>query len=88
MAPYGIRVNAVAPGLVITPVIGNHSESMLHAYERRIPLGRAGEPSEIAEAVLFLASPAASYVTGSILLVDGGYAVDGTITEVRHGELA
>jgi NAD(P)-dependent dehydrogenase (short-subunit alcohol dehydrogenase family) len=87
LAAHGIRVNSVAPGLVVTPVIGNHSPAMMEAYRRRIPLARAGEPREIAEAVLFLASPASSYVTGSTLLVDGGYAIDGTLTEVRHGEL-
>ena len=71
LAPYRIRVNAVAPGAIATAIAGDDAE----ARERRgkpIPLGRVGEPEEIAAAVVFLASDAASYVTGQCLIVDGG----------------
>jgi NAD(P)-dependent dehydrogenase (short-subunit alcohol dehydrogenase family) len=74
LAPYGIRVNAVGPGSMAKfqelPARDPHD---LDAYERRrIPLQRLGTGPEIAEAVLFLASPAAAYVTGTVLYVDGG----------------
>lgn len=69
LAPRGIRVNAVSPG-----VIGNPDPAKLRPdLEERIPMGRSGEPMEIAEAISFLLSPKASYVTGSNLLVDGGF---------------
>ncbi len=74
LGPYGIRVNAVCPGLIRTPLTREHFESpgLLKDYFRHIPLGRGGEPEEVAGAVLFLASDAASFVTGAALLVDGG----------------
>jgi meso-butanediol dehydrogenase/(S,S)-butanediol dehydrogenase/diacetyl reductase len=69
-----IRVNAVCPGLVATPLSlklrGN--EAVMAEYDRLIPLGRAGEPEEIASAIAFLASDDASYVTGVNFAVDGG----------------
>jgi NAD(P)-dependent dehydrogenase (short-subunit alcohol dehydrogenase family) len=71
LSPYGIRVNAVAPGAIRTGTSGDDPESL----ERRaapIPLGRVGEPEEIASAVVFLASDGASYITGQCLIVDGG----------------
>jgi NAD(P)-dependent dehydrogenase (short-subunit alcohol dehydrogenase family) len=73
LAPRGIRVNAVAPGIIRT---GIHARS--GAPDRadtavgRIPLGRAGEPEEVAEAVAWLLSPAASYTTGAVLRMTGG----------------
>jgi NAD(P)-dependent dehydrogenase (short-subunit alcohol dehydrogenase family) len=74
-APLGIRVNAVAPGEVDTPM-GLASlykdPDILRAYLRLIPLRRIGQPGEIAQAVLYLVSDAASYVTGVTLPVDGG----------------
>lgn len=74
-APHGVRVNAVAPGYLETQMTAGLRASDRHAgaIESRIPMGRFGLPSEVVEAVLFLCSDAASYVTGSILPVDGGW---------------
>ena len=80
LAPEGIRVNAVCPGPVNTPMLpgflakaADESASVAEVYASRVPLGRVAEPEEIAQAVLFLASDAASFVTGVALPVDGGY---------------
>ncbi len=70
----GIRVNLVAPGLVrskMTAITWQDAER-LSATERQVPIGRIGEPEDIAGAILFLASPLAAYVTGTSLIVDGG----------------
>jgi len=74
LAERGIRVNAVAPGYVMTDMnrVGV-PEEWLAEWERRTPMGRLGEPAEIASLVAFLASDAASYMTGSIVKIDGGY---------------
>lgn len=72
LAPSGIRVNAVAPGVTNTDMIASLPEAQLAPIVKTIPLGRIGEPSDIANAFLFLASDLASYVTGEILQVDGG----------------
>jgi NAD(P)-dependent dehydrogenase (short-subunit alcohol dehydrogenase family) len=74
LGPYGIRVNAVCPGLIRTRLTSAHftSPGLLKDYFQHIPLGRGGEPEEVAKAVAFLASDAASYITGAALLVDGG----------------
>jgi 2-deoxy-D-gluconate 3-dehydrogenase len=74
-APKGITVNAIAPGYVVTEntkALREDSERMLQLLAR-IPLGRFAEAEEIAGAAVFLASPAASYVTGSVVTVDGGW---------------
>ena len=71
LAPFRIRVNAVAPGAIRTDTSGSDPETLARRAAP-IPLGRVGEPEEIAAAVVFLASDAASYVTGQILIVDGG----------------
>ncbi|GJD53318.1 Dihydroanticapsin 7-dehydrogenase [Methylobacterium crusticola] len=79
-AGSGIRVNAVAPGYVGTALVaGLEAAGRLDRarLERRIPLGRLAEPAEIAEAAWFLCSPAASYVTGAVLSVDGGWSAFG-----------
>lgn len=84
-APAGIRVNAVAPGHVRTPMVevaladGSLPQADLEGWERRIPLGnRLADPAEIADVIAFLAGPAARYVTGQVLVADGGLTVNGT----------
>jgi 3-oxoacyl-[acyl-carrier protein] reductase len=72
VARYGITVNAVSPGLVETELIAGMAAPQREAVEGRIPLGRLATPDEIVGAVLYLVSPAASYVTGTTLHVDGG----------------
>ena len=79
LAPLGIVVNAVAPGSIdtpgVSPEIRENAEAVRHDLDRT-PLGRWGRPSEIAEAVLFLAE--ATFVTGQSLYVDGGFLVTGS----------
>lgn len=72
LAKSGIRVNCVAPGLIATGLVQRLDHRVVQRRKDTIPLGRLGEASEVAEAVLFLASDAASYVVGSTLVVDGG----------------
>lgn len=74
LGPYGIRVNAVCPGLIRTPLTEAHfsQPELLKDYFRHIPLGRGGEAAEVANAIAFLASDAASFITAAALLVDGG----------------
>ena len=78
-AAFGIRVNAILPGLVQTPLTRRHFDNpeALAAFEQRIPLGRPAQPEEIAAPALYLASDDASYVNGASLLVDGAWAVSG-----------
>ncbi|MGW4032679.1 3-oxoacyl-ACP reductase FabG [Streptomyces sp. NPDC004838] len=68
----GIRVNAVQPGLIRTPMTAAMRQDIFAAREKDIPLQRAGEPSEVANVVLFLASDLSSYITGGVLEVTGG----------------
>ncbi len=76
LAPLGIAVNAVAPGATETPLNReSYTPEVRRNYEARIALGRIAVPEEIADAVLFLASDAARYVTGQVLNVDGGIAM-------------
>jgi NAD(P)-dependent dehydrogenase (short-subunit alcohol dehydrogenase family) len=78
-APRNIRVNVVAPGLTATPIIEasiqrrDDPEAYRRLRESQIPLQRLATPDEVANAILFLASPESSYVTGAVLPVDGGY---------------
>jgi len=83
LGPRGVRVNAVAPGVVETPLTRpiTANAAWYSAYAERSALGRWATADEIAGPIVFLASAAASYVTGSVLLVDGGWtAIDGRFT--------
>jgi NAD(P)-dependent dehydrogenase (short-subunit alcohol dehydrogenase family) len=72
LGEFGVRVNAVAPGIVETPMQQISSQTLLQSMRERAPLRRLGQAQEIANAVLFLLSDLASYVTGETLVVDGG----------------
>ena len=80
-APYDIRVNCVCPGIVDTPMTsgGNSSQEFAEVLKHSIdtaPMKRMGKPGEIADAVLFLCSTKASFVTGHAMVVDGGYVIN------------
>jgi len=75
LGPHKIRVNAVAPGFTATEILSSMPEKILKSMEARTPLGRMGQPLEIANAYLFLASEEASFVTGAVLRVDGGMVI-------------
>ena len=78
-AKQGIRINAICPGLIWTPMadqmVASGQGEALKGMEKMIPLGRVGRPEEIADAVLWLCSDAASYVTGQSISVDGGFTM-------------
>ena len=79
-ASYGIRVNAIGPGYVRTALVDGLIKSGrldVHSLNRRTPVGRLAEPEEIAEIVLFLASENAAFITGHILIADGGWTANG-----------
>ena len=71
LAPLGIRVNAVAPGITETEMVSALPKNMIEPLIKSIPLGRIGTPTDIANAFVFLASDMASYITGDVLRVDG-----------------
>jgi len=72
LGKFGIRVNAIAPGFVKTEILGAMPDKILDAMVSHTPMGRIGDPADIAEAYLWLASDAANWVTGTTLSVDGG----------------
>lgn len=72
LARKGVTVNAVAPGFIETDMVSGMPETALNQVKAMTPMGRLGKPEEIADAVVFLASPKASYVTGQVLGVNGG----------------
>ncbi len=76
LAKHRIRVNGIAPGLIRTPLTaGLNDKAKLKHYEKKTLLGRLGEPDDCAGAAVFLLSPAAAYITGQVLVVDGGLTV-------------
>ena len=77
LAPYGVRVNAVAPGVIATPYHKRYSPpELFQKYLATIPMARAGTPEEVADVIVFLASPAARYMTGETVEVNGGQWMD------------
>ncbi|GAB4131552.1 3-oxoacyl-[acyl-carrier-protein] reductase [Thermopirellula anaerolimosa] len=74
LASRQVTVNAVAPGFIATEMAHALGEETLKQIQERTPLGRLGEPQDVADAVLFLASPAAAFITGTVIRVDGGLA--------------
>ncbi len=77
LAPMGIRVINIAPGAIVTPInkfVLDDPEAK-HAVEEEIPIGRMGQPEEIAAAVAWVASGEASYITGTTIVVDGGMSL-------------
>ena len=83
LAPHGIRVNAVAPGTIMTPMNERifrdlaDPRELIERWNAAHPIGRFGQPEEVAQAVLFLASDRAAFITGTLLKVDGGLMVKG-----------
>ena len=75
LGPKGIRVNAVAPGFIATPILSTIPEKVIAEMEHRVPLGRLGQPEEIANVYAFLASDEASYINGTVIEVSGGMSV-------------
>jgi len=75
LGKYGVRVNAVAPGFTATEILVSMPEKIIDGMKAKTPLGRLGEPRDIANAYLFLASDDASFITGETLRVDGGIVV-------------
>lgn len=75
MGRYGVRVNAVAPGFTATDMVLAMPEKILDGMRQRTPLGRLGQPQDVANAYYFLASDEASFITGTVLRVDGGIVV-------------
>jgi 3-oxoacyl-[acyl-carrier protein] reductase len=75
LARRGITVNAIAPGVVQTAMIGEIKPEVMAEYLKQIPVGRLGKPEDVANAVLFLASEESSYITGQVLPVTGGWLV-------------
>lgn len=89
LAEHGINVNCVAPGHIKTPLTKPmFTESIQRAFEARIPLGKLGEPEWIAQVVAFLASDEASYMTGQVVTVDGGFNMSGDLPGLAFGPTA
>jgi NAD(P)-dependent dehydrogenase (short-subunit alcohol dehydrogenase family) len=79
-APYGIRMNAIGPGYTTTPLVEDLSRAGqldLASLRKRTPLGRLGTPEEVAQVALFLASDCSAFVTGHLVIADGGWTANG-----------
>ncbi len=76
-APRGIRVNAIEPGMILTPMNARAQTDAAYrqSLERNIPMGRAGDPAEVADLAVFLASDKARYITGARIVIDGGLSL-------------
>ncbi len=72
LVPHGVTVNAIAPGFIETEMTEQYPPGYLESRQDRIPAGRKGDPAELAATAVFLASPAAAFLTGQTLLVGGG----------------
>jgi 3-oxoacyl-[acyl-carrier protein] reductase len=72
---YNIRVNAVAPGFILTEMVTKMPEKILERMKNRTPLGRSGQPRDVANGYLFLASDEASFISGEVLRIDGGIVI-------------
>lgn len=84
LAPAGVTVNALSPGATDTPLNATaYTPEVRRTYEQRIPLGYIASAEDVAHAAVFLASPAARYVTGHELLVDGGLTINGAVGHAR-----
>lgn len=79
LAPLGITVNAVSPGVIETAMLKSRSDTNLDALRALQPLGRLGTPDDVARTIAFLADPAADFITGQVILVDGGRSLGGLI---------
>lgn len=74
VAKHGIRVNAIAPGLIYNPFLERiYPKEFFAAFAKRVPLGRVGEPADIADLALFLASDLSRYITGEVICISGGF---------------
>jgi NAD(P)-dependent dehydrogenase (short-subunit alcohol dehydrogenase family) len=74
--PHGVRCNVVMPGLIATPKVLALPEALRRSIAEALPLGRIGQPAELAATIAFLLSPAAAYITGTVIRVDGGYGLN------------
>lgn len=77
VAPYNIRVNCVAPGFIETDMLGILRDALKDKYRRAVPLGRFGDPKDVAKTVLFLLGEQSNYITGQVIKVDGGLHTSG-----------
>jgi len=75
LARYNVTVNAIAPGFIATEMTHAITEKARDEWLSKIPAGRAGQPSDVADAVVFLLSDAAAYITGTVIGVDGGLGI-------------
>jgi 3-oxoacyl-[acyl-carrier protein] reductase len=75
LGPSGVRVNCVAPGVILTDMNRDVDEAAMQDLAARTPLGRPGQPEEVAAALLYLAGEGASFITGQVLAVDGGFSI-------------
>jgi 3-oxoacyl-[acyl-carrier protein] reductase len=75
LGPKGVRVNAIAPGFIATPILDTIPDNLMQEMKARVPLRRLGKPEEIANVYAFLASDEASYINGAVIEVSGGMTV-------------